>query len=239
MMGVAAPPDGYSVAGTIPVEQSITYKDFSGAVLKTVAKAWFTATRLGCELTQYGSVISGQWYTYNTVGQLTDEKDYDYGQITALSACNSTSGVPSAPPTGVMPVREKAITYQTFGSSPIFGSPVITNRPSSIITYGSGTRLAERDYTYDTYVGGIGPLTALSHDDTNYPATYTNRGNLTGKVDAINRIIQKSYAGVATPTVKYGYDGVAPSGRASRSTRCSRALTSTPSRRPTGHKRRD
>jgi YD repeat-containing protein len=68
----------YGWFASVPVEQSIVYKDFSGAVLKTVTKAWIDKQLLGCELEQLDTgVISGRWYSYSSGDQLTDKKEYD------------------------------------------------------------------------------------------------------------------------------------------------------------------
>jgi len=49
-----------------------------------------------------------------------------------------------------------------------------------VITYGNGTKIAETDYSYDqTAVASVSNLPANSHDETNYPTSYNNRGNLT------------------------------------------------------------
>jgi hypothetical protein len=164
-----------------PMEQSIVYKDFNGAVLKTATKAWQDHFLLGCELqTLDNGLISGTWFSYAR-GQLTDKKEYDYGLITSASSCQPVqNGGSSPPPTGITPTRETVTAYQPFPATPIYPStPSISNKPASVITYDNGTRLAETDYGYDqTAVSNVSP-TATAHDESNYGASYNNRGNLT------------------------------------------------------------
>jgi hypothetical protein len=103
------------------MEQSIVYKDFNGAVLKTVTKAWIDQFLLGCQLETLDSSTSGVWYFYGAGGQMTDKKEYDYGLI-GSTPCQRQSGAGSPPPTGVTPTRETVTAYQTFPSTPIFPS---------------------------------------------------------------------------------------------------------------------
>ena len=162
----------------VPMERSIVYKNFSGTVLKTATKAWIDGLRLGCQLeTLDNGSTSGAWYFYGSGGQMTDKKEYDYGLI------GSTPCQPSTPPSGVTPTREAVTTYQNFASTPIFPSaPSIFDRPSSVKVYGNGILAAETDFAYDGYgTNGITSVTASGHDHTNYPASYTNRGNVTTK----------------------------------------------------------
>ncbi len=190
----------------LPAEQSVVYKDFGGNTLKTVTKAWIDPHLLSCELvTLNNGATSGSWYLYGPVGQLpdkggqiVDKKEYDYNLISP-SACVNFASPPS-----ITPTRETATTYQTFANTPIFSSvPSIFDRPSSVITYGAGTRVAEADYAYDqTSVANVpGPPTG--HDETNYPSSVTTpRGNITSTT-------QKCFVGATSCTdavTKYAYD---------------------------------
>ena len=166
------PPDD----NQIPVENNIVYKDSAGAILRTVIKGWFNQYELACELDvlENGS-ISGTFYSYGPGAQITDKKEYDYGLITSTGLCQNNSIGPS----GVIPTRETVTNFHTFGATPIFPySASIVDRPSSAQVYGNGTLLAETDYGYDETA--VAPVSSLTqHDETNYPSTYNNRGNLT------------------------------------------------------------
>ncbi len=192
----------YGLVGwpAVPMERSIVYKDFSGAVLKTVTKAWIDPLLLGCQLeTLDNGSTSGAWYFYGPGGQMTDKKEYDYGLIGSTPCQPGSTGTVSPPPSGVTPTRETVTTYKNFVSTPIFPSaPSIFDKPASVITYDKGSRLAETDYGYDqTAVLPVSP-TATGHDGTNYSASYNNRGNLAtrtvkclqiGCVDAVTTYI--------------------------------------------------
>lgn len=156
-----------------PVEQTVTYKSTTGSVLKTSTKGWKDQYLLNCQLeTLDNGYISGEFYTYGSGGQITDKKEYDFNIITSATACQNNSAAPASP------TRETATTYQTFNSTPIYpGAFSIFDRPSSVITYGNGVKLAETDYAYDETT--VSPVSAADHDDANYPSTYNNRANLT------------------------------------------------------------
>jgi RHS repeat-associated protein len=170
----------------IPVEQTVSYYGVGGTLLRTVTKAWFDQYELGCELTTLDNgQVSGTFYSYGVGGQVTDKKEYDYGLITSASACEGSGSTVSSPPSGVTPTRETAYTYQSFPDTPVFpGGPSIFDRPSSVITYGNGTRMAETDFSYDQTstlcVGSPNCVTPTGHDETNYSASSTSpRGNAT------------------------------------------------------------
>jgi RHS repeat-associated protein len=167
----------------IPVEQTVSYYGTDGSLLRTATKAWFDAYELGCELTTLDSgQISGAFYTYGSGTQVTDKKEYDYGLITSATACQGAGSTVSTPPSGVTPTRETVHNYQTFAATPIFTSgPSIFDRPSGVIAYGSGSRVAETDYAYDQgTIGSVSNLATGTHDETNYAAASTApRGNPT------------------------------------------------------------
>jgi RHS repeat-associated protein len=184
---------------SVPMEQSIVYKDFNGSVLKTVTKGWGDYFLLGCELqTLDNGSISGTWFSY-AWGELTDKKEYDYGLITSASSCQGSS----PPPTGITPTRETTTTYQSFSATPIFPRSSIFNRPKSVITYDHGTRIAETDYAYDG--NGIGAVSAVGHDDYHYPTSYTNRGNATTKT--VNCFIGSTACTNSVSTYTYDQTG--------------------------------
>lgn len=166
----------------VPVEQSVTYQDFSGAPLKTVTKAWLDTLLLGCEIDALDTgAVSGTWYSYGYGDQITDKKEYDYGLIGSATACQGNNiGTVSPAPSGVTPTRETITAYKTFLSTLIFPSSAsIFDRPSTIQVLGKGTLTAETDYGYDEI--SVSGVSANQHDDTNYNTSYNNRGNVTTK----------------------------------------------------------
>jgi RHS repeat-associated protein len=164
----------------IPIERTITYQDTNGATLRTTTKGWNDPYELGCELqTLDNGFISGVFNRYGSGGQLTDAKEYDFGLITSASTCQLWPN--SSTPPSVTPTLETSTAYQAFGSTPIYPTgPSIYDRPSSVIIYGNGTRVAETDFAYDQFsIAGVSP-TPTGHDELNY-GTGVNppRGNLT------------------------------------------------------------
>lgn len=177
--GLTVPDERSDVINSIPVEQTVTYKDTAGNTLETVTKAWVDQYRLHCELhTLDNGLISGAFYTYGAGAKVTDKKEYDFGLITSTSVCQNSN---SPPPSGITPTRETVTNYQSFANTPIYTfGPSIFDRPSSVITYdSSGTRAAETDYSYDQAAVSSLSSAPTGHDETNYSASYNNRGNAT------------------------------------------------------------
>jgi RHS repeat-associated protein len=178
----------------LPVESTIAYYDTDGSLKRTVTKNMGTAANslytpiLNCEMeTLDNGLVAGAFYGYAPGQQPSDKKEYDYGQLSSASACSS-----NVPPQTPTPTRETVTTYQSFTSTPIFTSaPSIFDRPCQVITYGSGTRVAETDFFYDGSTGttpcsaatrqslsGTGNYTG--HDEALYGTTVTPpRGNAT------------------------------------------------------------
>jgi RHS repeat-associated protein len=169
---------------SVPVEQTVTYKDTGGATLKIAAKTWFNAAQLQSEQDTFGPVTSKTTYTYGSGDQLTERDDYDFGP-------GSPGGL----------LRKTVTAYQAFAATPTFpSSPSILDRPSSTIVYAGTSRVAESDYLYDTV--GVGSVTATGHDDAAYGTSFNVRGNLT-------KNIQKCFVGatVCSDAVSnYAYD---------------------------------
>ncbi len=198
--------------GQAAVEQTVTYKDWTGSTLRTVTKGWLDQYRLGCELSTLDSgAISGTFYIYGSGTQVTNKKDYDYGLITSTSAC-PTAPNSITPPTGVTTSRETAITYQTFPNTPIFPSgPSIFDRPCKVMTYGNGTLVAESDSLYDGQTGTTPCSAAVTqtlsgagnyagHDETLYGTTASvPRGNVT-------KILRKCLQSCTDSTTTLTYD---------------------------------
>jgi RHS repeat-associated protein len=201
------PNGGGGNCSQLGVETTIQYYDTSDALLETVTKGWYDQNELACELhTLNNGLISGVFYTYGPGGQVTDKKEYDYGQITSTSVCPAIVGTPNAP-SGV--TRETVTTYQSFPATSIFTSaPSILDRPSSVKVYAgsssSGTLMAETDYTYDGGTPTVGNATkivkrclqaapACSSGDSPATYAYDSNGQVTSVTDARNYPTQFSY----------------------------------------------
>ena len=179
------------------VEQTVTYYGYSPSypTLRTVNKNWFDQFKLACQfVTLDNGAVAGSFYTYGAGAVVTDHKEYDYGQLAASSCLNSTTA-PSSP----TPLRETSTTYQSFAATPIYtSSPSILNQPSTVITYGSGSRAAETDYSYDQY--STSSASATEHDETNYgPSSTAPRGNATTST-------KQCFPSCSNPVTTYKYD---------------------------------
>jgi RHS repeat-associated protein len=173
-------PNVSSGAQYMPVESTTTMFDISGNVVKTVTKKMGGLSPvLLCELeTLDNGLVAGAYYSYTTGTLLADKKEYDFGQISAASACANSS----IPPQNVTPARETTTTYQTFSPTPIYPSGAsILDRPSSVKVYGkNGTLVAETDYSYDQSGTPSASTPSGTHDELNYSASSTApRGNAT------------------------------------------------------------
>jgi RHS repeat-associated protein len=174
----------------LTLEQTIQYYNWgnTSAPFRTVTKAWADIFDLSSENTTLQdvspAVTSGTAYTYTSgiLPQPKTETKYDYGMSTVLN--ETIWNYPSS---------------QTV--TPVGGT--VANMPVSVITYdGNNNRYAERDYTYDSYAGGINSVTAANHDNTNFPTTYTARANVTTKT-------RQCFVGSDSCTnssTTYGYD---------------------------------
>jgi len=100
------PYESYSVAPQAPVESSIAYEDSGGNVLRTVNKTWADQYGMTCESISQGGQVSRVDYAYGSGGQVTDKKEWDWGQAPACGS--SSSGTPR---------RETTIAYQSFGNT--------------------------------------------------------------------------------------------------------------------------
>ncbi|MGH9434034.1 MAG: hypothetical protein ACRD3T_21095, partial [Terriglobia bacterium] len=69
-----------SLTAQIPVEQSIDYRDWNGAELRTVKESWLDPRLLGARTTtlENGETSETAW-TYNGNEQVTEQDDYDFG----------------------------------------------------------------------------------------------------------------------------------------------------------------
>ena len=186
-----------------PVENTISYYGNSPSypLLRTETKNWFDQFELACDLITLNDgsgQVSGAFYNYSTYGgQVTDKKEYDYGQLTSTSNC--LNGV--LPPNSPTPARETIITYQTFAATPIYSSgPSIFDRPASVKIYANGTLAGETDYSYDQTGVATATTPAGTHDETNYGVNSAPpRGNVT-------TLTKQCFPGCLNPIVTYTYD---------------------------------
>jgi YD repeat-containing protein len=198
-----------SVAPEVPVEQTVARYDWGNTTtpLDVETKGWYTNTpqvsQLACDfhtLNGNSAFTSGHFYQYdcaqNACVQVSDDKEYDFGQITSPSTvCTGSS--PTAP-TSIVPIRETAKTFTTFTSP----EGVTFAKPYTVIVYGNGTKTASTYYYYDQWVLATlsaAPPPTATHDETSFPASVvTNRGNAT--------MVTRVCTGCTNSTTKYTYD---------------------------------
>jgi RHS repeat-associated protein len=191
----------------IPVENTISYYDWSSKLLKTVTKTWYDQYDLKSEqtvldpnsTTPANSLVKYFYVGANWFPQLQKKDDYDYSGALA---------------------RETITNYQSFSGTP----GIIADKPCQTIVYGVvngvSTRAAETDYFYDGMTGttpcGTDAGQALSgtgiytdHDETYFGNTLkTPRGNAT---TVVKQCFQDSAQGSAAcsqgnSTTTYKFD---------------------------------
>ncbi len=174
-----------AITNQIPLEYSIAYNDWSGSLLRTVYKNWANQYEMSCESTTQSGLTSRVDYTYQQGAQVTDKKDWDWG---AAPDCRSSSSG--------TPLRESKTTYNNITTAIFPGQPSVYDRPSHVYVYYGGNLNAQTDYTYDN---GVSSVSATQHDDTNYPASNTVRGNVASKT-------AKCLQSCSDAVTKYTYD---------------------------------
>lgn len=167
----------------VPVEQTVTTYDWGNTTspLALETKAWYDQFELACDFTTLNNGLSsGHFYQYGLGAQISDNKEYDFAQVSSpASVCtgvgtNASLGPVPVAPSNTTPARETTTTSQTFTNS--LGSTF--TRPQSVVTYGGGTKIAETDYGYDA--SPLVSVSAVQHDESAFPAgTVAGRGNLT------------------------------------------------------------
>jgi len=190
-----------SEASEFPVEQTVARYDWGNTTtpLDTEIKAWYNSaqvSQLACDFhISNDGKSTGHFYQYQ-YAQISDDKEYDYGQIPnpATSCTNAGNNNSPTPPTNTIPIRETATNFQAL----VNPQGVAFGEPSSVIVSSNGSAIAETDYSYDQFSLGS-PVKATNHDETNYsPSLKANRGNAT--------TITHLCGGCTNATTTYTYD---------------------------------
>jgi YD repeat-containing protein len=190
---------------------TVVQEDLAGNVLSTVTNTWdFTQScvTINCHGNQFVRLLGQKATVPSATGNLTKQTQYTYdspqtGNRTAIkewkySAGGSFSSVPD---------RATYITYLTTGTNNINRPLRVTvcNNSGSDTTNcpGGGSRVSQTLYTYDCYSGsGCTGLSAINgvaqHDDNNFGASYTARGNPTS--------VSHWVSGSTYLTTSYTYD---------------------------------
>ncbi len=189
----------YEVGLQVPLESTVQYNDWGGALLQTDSKTWYEAFDLASEsVTLSPSSTSKVTYCYigsscvpaTVLSQLQSKATYDFnGQL----------------------LKTTTYTYQSFSNT--LGS--ITDRPCKVVTTdGSGKSAAETDYLYDSgtalcgisgsaATAAVSGLLASTHDETTYASTSTTpRANTT----TVTRVCFQGSTSCNNSVTKYTYD---------------------------------
>jgi RHS repeat-associated protein len=163
-------------SGETSVENQVKYYDWGNTSqpMLTVNKGWYGPYFLNCEFRTWANgSVSGDFYQYNH-GQVSDHREYDFGEL-AASSCYTGAPLPTSP----TPTRETVTTFQSFTGPASVAYGLTFGRPTSIVTSGNGTSAAETDYIYDG--AAVSSVSATQHDDVDYGVSFNNRGNPTTK----------------------------------------------------------
>jgi RHS repeat-associated protein len=155
----------------IPHESSVSYRDGTGRVLRTVNKVWDGYAQF-MELASLETVLesglaSKTAFGPHEFGGMPDwVQDFDYGETTTLRK-TATSYVTMTPPIGG-------------------GINNTTVLPSTVTVYdGGGNAMAATVFCYDQQATSSKPGIA-GHDDSNYGTDQSVRGNVTQKLQWVN-----------------------------------------------------
>lgn len=195
-IGSNDPIDYQQFSPQLPLESQITYDDYNGNLLETVTKSWVNEYELASvQTTPAGEAASKVAYTYNSVGQVTETDEFDYGASS--------------------PTRMTHTSYQGFAGAPGYlydrACAVVVCSNGSSCSSTSANRVAETDYLYDggsTACGSSGTaqtaaitgLPAGSHDETLFGSSRsTPRGNVTTS-------IRRCFPSCSDAYTAYSYD---------------------------------
>jgi YD repeat-containing protein len=151
----------------IPVEQTITAKDWSGAVLRTTAETWNNPREMASrQVTESDGEVDLATFSFDGNEQQTEKDEYDYG-----------TGAPG-------PLRR--VTLHSYGCATGFH---IVDRPTMVeIEGGSRQRAAETDYGYDE-----SPLAGSGATDGRDPA-YAAGGGMAARCN-LTMLTRYNYTG--------------------------------------------
>jgi YD repeat-containing protein len=148
------------------------------------------------------------WEDPGSSPHLNYETDYSYDILNDVTSVTQRGGATSAY------WRTRSFTYDSLSRLTCAANPEITpglstvNPASCPATYSGTYTNGTSGYSYDAD-GNLATRTAPAPNQTSTSSTVVT----TYAYDHVNRLTQKSYTGTpSTPTVQYGYDGVALTG---------------------------
>jgi len=151
---------------------SVKLYSASGTLLETITDS----------LNSAGTLLSSETVTFQTpAGSISKQKTFSYADpyaahFTTINEWNYYSGSPAPNPDRITHVTYLHQTNSAYAPNP--GMNILTLPAKVQVTDGLTNPLSETDYSYDTTAVGSLPGIA-QHDDANYGATMTVRGNRT------------------------------------------------------------
>lgn len=165
-----------------PLEHTIEYHDWNGALLQTTTKTFASLHALQSEQTTLanGQVSETDYGYHQPFFQLAERDNYDWGTP------------------GKGPLLQKTMySYGDFSQWLIYDA--ITQ---ATIFDGQGTLVSQTNYSYDETA--MSPTSATQHDDTAYGTSFqTGRRNLTSLVACL---LVNGLCSAASPTTRFTYD---------------------------------
>lgn len=189
-------PDGSKKIATFAIDNGawpvkVQSYDNTGALVSTVTNTFDLSNAClfnSCVGNVYIRLLTTQTAIPSSNGTLTNQTTYGYdsrqkGNVTSVKEWNYQLGS-SFPST---PDRATYYTLTTIGANTNrrLSATVCNNVGSDASCIGGGGKVAQTTYTYDSYgancpQGGLAPVVGVSnHDDQNYGASFTQRGNPT------------------------------------------------------------
>jgi RHS repeat-associated protein len=192
---------------------TIMKEDLSGNVLSTVANTWDFyqgCVTIGCTGNQFVRLLGQQTTIPSSSGSLKKQTIYTYDspQYGNQTAIKEWQYIPTGNAFDSVPDRVTYFSYLYYTNTTSITQPQNNiNRPLSVTLCsntgsdtacpGGGSRVSQTLYTYDG--GSLTSITGIvNHDDTDFGASYTSRGNPTS--------IAQWVSGSSYLTTSYTYD---------------------------------
>jgi RHS repeat-associated protein len=160
-------------------KNQVNYYSNGGSLLETVSDSWTQ--------TPFGVLKGSETLALQTPGgSVTKQSTFAYANaynpnVSTVKEWNYYTGSPSSTPNRITNITYLSDTNSAYapGNGPGSSGRNIINLPSSIVvTDGNSNKLRETDYSYDTTT--ISSKTGIAHhDDSNFGAGFTTRGNRT------------------------------------------------------------
>src|SRR5713226_917962 len=188
------PPDGTSSTNnvsTVYASNCTTVTDQAGKTRKTCIDSLGRLTQV-FEPDENGNFVYETDYLYDALNNLTCAEQH--GNVTGTGCSSQPSNDATSP------WRVRRFTYNSLSQLTSAANPEISSSQSP-------PQICAITYSYDNDGNVLTKVTPAPNQPNCTPTLTT-----TYSYDQLHRATQKSYSDGTTPTVKYGYDAIAPSG---------------------------